>query len=69
MDDTEKFLDVCFSPLVPISNTSSVDNDDATENQQIENSNIKYQIPTLFSKFKFNEKLGLNVEVDKLNLI
>lgn len=31
MDDTDKDPEVCFSPIVPISNTSSDDDDDATK--------------------------------------
>jgi len=68
MDDPDKDPDVCFLPLAPISDTSSSDDDDATENPQIQNSNFKWskngQIPNHFSKFKFNEKFGFNVEVD-----
>ncbi|CAI6376091.1 unnamed protein product [Macrosiphum euphorbiae] len=73
MDDPDKDPDVCFLPLAPISDTSSSDDDDATENPQIENSNFKWskngQTPNHFSRFKFNEKFGFNVEVDNLIML
>jgi hypothetical protein len=68
MNDPDKDPDICFLPLAPISDTSSTDDDDANENPQIENSNFKWskngQIPNHFSRFKFKEKFGFNVEVD-----
>lgn len=76
IDDTDKDPDVCFSPLVPIRDmpTSSSSDDDTTENQQDENSKIfkwtkNGHIPSHFSKFKFKEKFGLNIEVDSLIIL
>lgn len=70
IDNTDKDPDACFSPLVPVPDfSSSSSDDDTSENQQ--NSNIfkwtkNGQIPSNSSTFKFNEKFGLNVDVDNL---